>query len=259
MIALAGTARDWGSTMNFWTMVRTRLFGSEAEEAESCRTAAIDTSTDHRISEDGPTEPGSGSTGDDDPPAAPPADPSILAARQEQVASRILEDERLRGDLTDDEFQPLLDWALNVTDRLVAGTGGLSDADADARIDAGLQVIRDVVGAAGAAIAAHAEGDAERRSSELAYLSTQWSSMQVQGVETEPEGAVSSRLASLAERLDAEPDLPGVEVSTLIVQALTPATDNNPRSDAPAASQGRGDKGSHGRSDAGGPGVGDAS
>jgi hypothetical protein len=255
VIALAGTARDWGSTMNFWTMVRTRLFGSEAEEAESCRTAAIDASTDHRISEDGPTEPGSGSTGDDDPPA----DPSILAARQERAASRILEDERLRGDLTDDEFQPLLDWALNVTDRLVAGTGGLSDADADARIDAGLQVIRDVVGAAGAAIAAHAEGDAERRSSELAYLSTQWSSMQVQGVETEPEGVVSSRLASLAERLDAEPDLPGVEVSTLIVQALTPATDNNPRSDAPAASQGRGDKGPHGRSDAGVPGVGDAS
>jgi hypothetical protein len=39
-------------------------------------------------------------------------DPAIVAERQERAAERLLMDEALRGDLADDEFQPLLDWAL---------------------------------------------------------------------------------------------------------------------------------------------------
>ncbi len=43
---------------------------------------------------------------------APKAMPDDGAARAERFAARLLDDETLRRDLTDDEFQPLLDWAL---------------------------------------------------------------------------------------------------------------------------------------------------
>ena len=134
-----------------------------------------------------------------------------VASRQERAAGRILDDEGLRGDLADDEYQPLLDWALAETDRIAASTDGLSDADADARIDDCLQTIRDVVRAAGAAIVAHAEGDAERRSSELAFIGTRW--------------GARNRFEALARRLDAEPDLPGPEIAALIVEALGTSSD----------------------------------
>jgi hypothetical protein len=49
-----------------------------------------------------------------------------LAARQEYAANLLLEDSRLRGALTDAQFQPLLDWALTWTDAYAAATLGLA-------------------------------------------------------------------------------------------------------------------------------------
>jgi hypothetical protein len=132
-----------------------------------------------------------------------------IASRQERAAGRILEDEALRGDLADDEFQPLLDWALVEADRAAASTEGLGDAEADARIDQRLQVVRELVRAASAAVAAHAEGDAARRASELAFIGT-------------TVGA-GRRFKALARRLDAAPDLPGPEIAALIARALRSA------------------------------------
>src|SRR6476620_6322454 len=95
--------------------------------------------------------------------AAPAAvDDPAVAARQERAAGRLLDDERLRGDLTDDEFQPLLDWALAAADRLVASTAALSDDQAEQRIEAGLGALKEAVSAAGDVIAAYAEQDAVR-------------------------------------------------------------------------------------------------
>src|SRR5688572_17364349 len=135
-----------------------------------------------------------------------PTSPATIASRQERAAGRILDDERLRGDLADDEYQPLLDWAFIQTDRIAAATGSLSDAEADSRIEEGLQAIREIVEAAGAAIVAHAEGDARRRSTELAFIGNRLNR--------------GEKLQSLARRLDAKPDLSGPEVATLIVEAL---------------------------------------
>lgn len=131
---------------------------------------------------------------------------ATVASRQERAASRILDDESLRGDLADEEFQPLLDWALAETDRVAASTRSMSDAEADTRIDRALDAIRDVVRAAGAAVFAHAEGDAGRRTSELAFIGTRW-----------PHG---NKLETLARRLDQDPELSGPEVATRIVKAL---------------------------------------
>jgi hypothetical protein len=158
----------------------------------------------------------------DEPPTISETGENVRAL-QERTASRILEDERLRGDLTDDEFQPLLDWALRVSDRLAASTVGLSEADADARIDAGIQVVRDVVGAAGAAIAAHNEGDVDRRVSEFSYLASRWAEANLRdAAETDPN-ADTDWLGALIERLDASRDLSGAELAAIIVAGLEPA------------------------------------
>lgn len=141
------------------------------------------------------------------------ADEASIASRQERAAGRILDDEGLRGDLADDEFQPLLAWALAESDRAAESTAGVTDAEADAVIDERLQAIRDVLRAAAAAIVAHAEGDASRRSAELAFIGTRW-----------PHGA---DLDALARRLDAEADLTGQEIATALVAALTANLDDH--------------------------------
>jgi hypothetical protein len=58
------------------------------------------------------------------PPGGHPGPP--LEARQEYAANLLLEDSRLRGALTDEQFQPLLDWALTWTDAYAASTVGLA-------------------------------------------------------------------------------------------------------------------------------------
>jgi hypothetical protein len=135
-----------------------------------------------------------------------------IASRQERAAGRVLEDEGLRGDLADDEFQPLLDWALAETDRVAASTDGMADAKADALIDRRLDAIREIVRSAGAAIAAHGEGDGKRRAAELAFIGD--------------SGKAKARFDALAHRLDKEPDLTGVEVATAIVEALGTLADD---------------------------------
>jgi hypothetical protein len=54
-----------------------------------------------------PAEPPSAPAGD--PPAKPAVSPDDLA---NAAIERLVEDERLRGDLTDDGYQPLQDWAI---------------------------------------------------------------------------------------------------------------------------------------------------
>jgi hypothetical protein len=110
------------------------------------------------VASDSPVRP------EDQPASADAATASTadLSGRQERAAGRLLDDERLRGDLTDDEFQPLLDWAMAQAERLVDSTAGDSDEVAERRIDAGLSAVRDTVRAAGEVVSAYAEGDRER-------------------------------------------------------------------------------------------------
>ncbi len=183
--------------MGLWGHVRALLFARDDHAPESTADAdvpaAVETTMIHKAAE------------------------ASIASRQERAASRILEDERLRGDLTDDEFQPLLDWALGTIDRVAESTAGTDDAEADATVDAAMTVIREVVGAAGAAVVAHNESDPHRRTSELEYLGTYWDRASIEG---DADVASNGRLRVLAERLNEEPGLTGPEVSTLVVQAL---------------------------------------
>ncbi|MFN8636846.1 MAG: hypothetical protein U0893_23610 [Chloroflexota bacterium] len=135
-----------------------------------------------------------------------PDDPAV-AARQERAASRILEDESLRGDLTDDEFQPLLDWALAAADRVAVATAGLSDEVADGRLDERLGQIRESVRLAAEAVAAQSEEAAPRRASVLSTL--------IQTV-----GVANPALTGLASRLAGRSDLSGAELAAALADAL---------------------------------------
>jgi phosphatidylserine/phosphatidylglycerophosphate/cardiolipin synthase-like enzyme len=197
--------------MGLWVKLRTQLFGDEDRVSPPDETPA-----------EGPNGE-SASTGPDSN-VVPNGDADRVAARQEQAAARILEDERLRGGLTDDEYQPLLDWALTMTDRIAASTAGMDDSEADRAIEAGLEAVRGIVGAARAAVVAHAEGHAEHRSAELRYIGLKWSRLPSDLVAGVPQETGAGRLRALAERLDAEPDLSGPEITTSIVEALSRTT-----------------------------------
>ena len=119
---------------------------------------------------------------------------TTIASRQERAASRIVDDERLRGDLADDEFQPLLDWALAATDRIAAATAGLDDPSADQKIEDGVAAVKEIVRLVGEI--ATADG-AERRSALFAELGRLVGSPIVDRARV---GAVRKRLKKLAEQ-----------------------------------------------------------
>jgi hypothetical protein len=102
------------------------------------RPASPPTRSDARPSAVGAPEPAR--------PAEPLPDPLVadpqVAAWQEWAAERLLEDETLRRDLTDEEFQPILDRALAIVDRVAAETAGQSDEAARLRLEATLDRIR---------------------------------------------------------------------------------------------------------------------
>jgi hypothetical protein len=172
-----------------------------------------------------------------EPPAEPPADAPVaasdsptstedqsapsdgatatdvdLSGRQERAASRLLDDERLRGDLTDDEFQPLLDWALAQAERLVDSTADDSDEVAEHRIDAGLSAVRETVAAAAAAVTAYAEGDQDRLTGALrdAGLLLQ-----------------DARADGIISRLFVQRDLSGPEVAARVARQLSIGPDGS--------------------------------
>ena len=67
--------------------------------------------------------------------------------RREYASGRITDDERLRGELEDDEYRPIQSWAMAWADTYARSTlGEANDEAAAAAIDAGLQWIRRIVG-----------------------------------------------------------------------------------------------------------------
>jgi hypothetical protein len=75
----------------------------------------------------------------------------------ELAAQGLLEDERLRGELTDEEYGPLLDWALARLDRAAAASDAASGRAKRRRLETTLAQVRDAVDAIGRAVEQRAE------------------------------------------------------------------------------------------------------
>ena len=140
-----------------------------------------------------------------------------LESRRERIAGGILDDEGLRGDLSDDEFKPLLDWALDVMDRVVLSTTGENDDRADEAIGIARQEISELLRLAGLAIRAHRERKRASRSEALSAID------RIVDEHYRPNEVgqnTGQPLEQLAVRLDAEPDLDSVAVAEAIVRAI---------------------------------------
>ena len=151
--------------------------------------------------------------GSDGPPDAE------VEAWQERAAGRILEDERLRGDLTDDQFQPLLDWALSAADLAGAEAAAVRGESADALLDERMSRIKDVVGLGAEVVAAHAEEDSERRGSALKELADLLAASPERGWAS---SAATRQIADLATRLDGGTAISPEELAAALASALTP-------------------------------------
>jgi hypothetical protein len=152
------------------------------------------------------------------PPDPQPPGGDVVASRQEWAAERLLEDERLRGDLTDDEYQPLLDWALAVVDRVAEAGAQESEAVATERLEATLDAIRGVIGALGSIVVARHELSASELDARLDDAQAALTPL-LAGPGDAAE--VTSRLARAVEEGAASDDgADGAEVSRRVARVL---------------------------------------
>lgn len=118
-----------------WRRMRSILGSGPSEAAaRSGRPAGGDRAA--RVARQGLAPPSADTTAgyvlDAQPPEPEPRPISQLA---EALAERLVEDETARGELTDDEFQPLLDWALNRISELAQAYSTLPPRAAEARFN----------------------------------------------------------------------------------------------------------------------------
>ena len=91
-------------------------------------------------------------------------------ALEQRFAEQLLDDEALRADLTDDEYQPLQDWAL---DRLHEQAGALADPaapEAESAMASVLESLRQVLRAVDDTVGHRADRDAQTFADGLAPL-----------------------------------------------------------------------------------------
>src|SRR5262249_20501057 len=148
-------------------------------------------------------------------------------ALEQRFAERLLDDESLRADLTDDEYQPIQDWAL---DRLHAQAGAVDDPkapEAETAMGNAVESVRQVLLAVDDAVGHRPDRDAQAFAAGLAPLVEAvapplYADETAAGVRQ----AVQEAIPRVAAQKD---DLDGPALVQALVSALTVPTD------APAA------------------------
>jgi hypothetical protein len=98
------------------------------------------------------------------------AEDAAREALEQRFAEQLLDDEALRADLTDDEYQPIQDWAL---DRLHAQAAALTDPgapEAETAMAGVLESLRQVLRAVDDAVGHRYDRDAQAFAKDLAPL-----------------------------------------------------------------------------------------
>ena len=145
------------------------------------------------------------------------------AEARERAAERLLEDERLRGNLTDDEFQPLLDWALAAVDGVAIQTSRASDDTAETRVDAAVAAVRQILVAIDRAIG---ERELLSRDEFAARLSEATDALAPPLVQNQALAAVRARVAEAVDRIaDEKDELDGPALTARLAEALAASTE----------------------------------
>ncbi len=160
--------------------------------------------------------------GAEDKGGAAEGDASARDALEQRFAERLLDDEALRADLTDDEFQPLQDWAL---ERLHARASALADPsapEAETELAQVVECLREVLRGVNDTVGQRLDLDAQGFTDGLASIV---GALQppLYGAE-EPAAAarqaVEAALPALAAHKD---DADAVELVQTLVSALRPS------------------------------------
>jgi len=152
-------------------------------------------------------------------PAAPTADADARDALEKRVAEQLLDDEALRADLTDDEFQPLQDWALAALHERVAGLADPASPAAETEAAHLADCLRTVLQAANDTIGHRDDLDAAGFAEGLAAIppALEPALYGAEGPATDAQQALTCLAPDLAARKDA---LDGVDLATALVAAL---------------------------------------
>ena len=146
-------------------------------------------------------------------------DATVREALVQRCADQILGDEALRSDLTDDEFQPLLDWALERLDERAASIADPASPDAETEMARVVECLRGVLRPVNEAIGRRAELDEQGFADSLARIveALEPPLYPAEGPANNAEAAVEAALPSLAARKD---EVDGVELVEELVAAL---------------------------------------
>jgi hypothetical protein len=150
--------------------------------------------------------------------AAAEAPPRSIEDRAESLATRLVEDETLHGNLSDDEFKPLLDWAMTRIGELAESCSKLPAAQADTRFERASQQLLDLLRVVDLAVGQRAASSQAMVTSRLEMLDT---FLGPPLLEEDAAARARSRLEALVaqppERLQAAQ---GVELTRGLAQAL---------------------------------------
>jgi hypothetical protein len=147
------------------------------------------------------------------------SDDEAREALEQRFAERLLDDERLRADLTDDEFLPLQDWALARLHERAATMADPAAAEADAELERLVECLRGVLQAANDAIGRRYDLDAAAFGETLAaiYDALEPPLYGAEGPANQARLALEAAIPGLAARKD---EADGVELAETLVAAL---------------------------------------
>ena len=140
-------------------------------------------------------------------------------ALERSAAEQLLDDEKLRGDLTDDEYSPLQSWALDQLHARVMAIASPDTPEAETEMEHAVGDLRQVLQGISSTICKRQELDAQQFKDGLAAIRPALDSSLygAEGPAVDAQGALESLVPELAARKDV---LDGVDLITAVVAAL---------------------------------------
>ena len=149
-------------------------------------------------------------------------DAAVRDALEQRYAERLLEDERLRADLTDDEFQPLQDWALDRLHERATALAEPAAPEAETELERMVAGLRAALQAANDAIGHRLDLDGEAFADQLGAISAalEPALYGAEGAANQARLALQAVIPTLVTRKD---EAEGRELSDALVAALAGA------------------------------------